>query len=160
MAVSERRTSRDAAALEFLELAQQQVWPNVHEKRAVRLIRKHASANRACLSRKNCFGGLQAKRGRVCATQIRALTKRTTKGRTRPPGNSQREAFSGNGWLRELQRASGGFYLFATSPNPAQHFRHLLLPRSDECALARGVGSQQTPPLQPWLTARLINNLS
>lgn len=119
--------SGDAAALEFLELAQQRAWPTMQEKRAVQLIRERASANAACLSRKNRSGGVQAERGRVCAAQIRALTKRTTKGRTRPPGNSQREAFSGNGWLRELQRASGGFYLCVTSPNAAQHFSHLLL---------------------------------
>lgn len=55
MAVSKRQTSRDAATLEFLELAQQRVWPNMHEKRAVQLIRKRASANTACLSPKNCF---------------------------------------------------------------------------------------------------------
>lgn len=155
MASRERLMSRDAAALEFLELAQQHVWPTMQEKHAVQLIRKCASANTACLSRKNRSGGVQAERGQLCTTQIRALTKRTTKGRTRPPGNSQREAFSGNGWLRELQRASGGFYVCATSPNPAQHFSHLLLH-----ALAWGAGSQKTPLLQLWPTACLVNNLS
>lgn len=160
MAANERLTSRDAAALEFLEPAQQRVWPTMQEKRAVQLIRKRASANTACLSRKNRLGGVQAERARVCTAQIRALTKRKTKGRTRPPGNSQRAAFSGNGWLRELQRASGGFYLCATSPNPAQHFSQLLLHALMNVLWAGWVGSQKSSPPQPWPTARLVNNLS
>lgn len=143
MAVSERLTSSDAAALEFLELAQQRAWPTMQEKRAVQLIREHASANTDCLSCKNRFGGVQAERGRVCTAQIRALTKkddqRLHQASWKLPKRSFQWEWMTKGIAKGFWRLLSVCYLSKCS-SALQSF---VVACSDECALARGASSQK-----------------